>query len=76
MNGLLLWVFLMGVLVAVPEGHVGEEITALLHLVGLWGEEVLSYSADAYSQRGERERAHRILDRGPNPILQQAERLC
>ena len=60
MNGLLLWVFSMGVLVAVQEGYVGEEITALLRLVGLWGEEVLSYSVDGYSQRGERERAHRI----------------
>ena len=56
MNGLLLWVFSMGVLVAVQEGHVGEEITALLRLVGLWGEEVLSYSVDGYSQR-RRERA-------------------
>ena len=39
----------MGVLVAVQEGYDGEEITALLRLVGLWGEEVLSDSTDAYS---------------------------
>ena len=47
----------MGVLVAVQEGHVGEEITALLRLVGLWGEEVLSYSVDGYSAK-ERESVH------------------
>ena len=46
----------MGVLVAVQEGYVGEEITALLRLAGLWGEEVLSYPADGDPQR-RRERA-------------------
>ena len=46
----------MGVLVAVQEGYVGEEMTALLRLAGLWGEEVLSYPADGDPQR-RRERA-------------------
>ena len=65
----------MGVLVAVQEGYVGEEITALLRLASLWGEEVLSYPADGDPQRRrERERAHGILGRGPNPILQHGRR--
>ena len=55
MAGLLLWVCSRGVLVAVDvlvavqEGDVGEGITAPLHLVGLWGGEMLSDSTDAHS---------------------------
>ena len=53
MAGLLLWVCSRGVavdvLVAVQEGYVGEGITAPLHLVGLWGGEMLSDSTDAHS---------------------------
>ena len=36
------------VLVAVQEGYVGEGITAPLHLVGLWGREMLSDSTNAH----------------------------